>query len=41
MANADKLTFKTEFVSEIPLYDYEKNSIIDNGWLSYPKAYKF
>ena len=41
MANADKLTFKTEYVCEIPLYDYERNSIIQNGWLSYPKMYKF
>ena len=28
MVNADKLTFKTEYVCEIPLYDYERNSII-------------
>ena len=41
MSNADKLTFKTEYVCEVPLYDYDKNSIIDNGWLNYPKAYKF
>ena len=41
MANADKLTFKTEYVCEIPLYDYERHSIIQNGWLSYPRVYKF
>ena len=41
MANADKLTFKTEYVCEIPLYDYERQSIIPNGWLSYPRVYKF
>ena len=41
MANAEKLTFKTEYVYEVPLYDYERNSVIQNGWLSYPKMHKF
>ena len=37
----DQITFKTQYILEIPLFDRKKNSILLSRWIQEPDVYKF